>query len=234
MAILVRCPKCTVQLSAPDTAAGKKIRCPRCGEIVPISMPAAPPPLPDDAIMATAAEPAAPRASAIQVPPPVVFDPVEEDEDEPALPRRRRSSSDRYEVRRKIPMTPEDILSPSEYRNYRNIRAIAVLFIILGSCLGLGGITLVFRTNQPGQESTHPVVAILMAVIGVAGAVGGIATIRRSKRWAPLVYIMAAVYLLGFPVGTILSAIMLTGLSKYLRSVELIKRTTQEEEDDEG
>lgn len=36
MPIVVNCPGCPTKLSAPDTAAGKQIRCPKCGATAPV------------------------------------------------------------------------------------------------------------------------------------------------------------------------------------------------------
>jgi hypothetical protein len=146
----------------------------------------------------------------------------EDDEDEP--PRRRRRPAD--SLRRRIPTDPEDILYPSEYRNYRNVRAIAVLFVILGAVLALGGVGMAFHP----RERTDALFGTFMTVLGLAGIIGGIATLAKSRRWAPLIYVMAAFYLLAFPVGTILGAILLMGLSKYLDSAEIIKRTRRQSE----
>ena len=68
-----------------------------------------------------------------------------------------------------------------------------------------------------------PAVGIGMAFVGLAGAVGGIAALRGSRRWAPLIYIMASLYLFGFPVGTILSFVLFTGLRRYLDSVDRLR-----------
>jgi hypothetical protein len=42
MPITVVCPRCSAKLNAPDTAAGKKVKCPKagCGEIIAVSAPA--------------------------------------------------------------------------------------------------------------------------------------------------------------------------------------------------
>src|SRR4051794_961534 len=42
MPILVTCPKCAAKLNAPDSAAGKAVRCPKagCGTVVPVAAPA--------------------------------------------------------------------------------------------------------------------------------------------------------------------------------------------------
>ena len=119
---------------------------------------------------------------------------------------------------------PEDVLSASDYKNYRNVRAVSVLFVLLGSILVLGGIGLATDKNRIPEEQMHPAIAVGIAVAGLAGAVGGVAALRGSRRWAPLVYVMAAVYVFGCPIGTILSFVMFAGLSRYLDSVELIRR----------
>jgi hypothetical protein len=36
MPIVVTCPKCPTKLSAPDSAAGKQVRCPKCGAAAPV------------------------------------------------------------------------------------------------------------------------------------------------------------------------------------------------------
>lgn len=45
MPIAVLCPKCSKKLSAPDAMAGKKAKCPHCGQVMqlPVPRPAAPP-----------------------------------------------------------------------------------------------------------------------------------------------------------------------------------------------
>jgi uncharacterized Tic20 family protein len=37
MPISVACPTCGAKLKAPDTAVGKKIKCPKCGSLIPVS-----------------------------------------------------------------------------------------------------------------------------------------------------------------------------------------------------
>lgn len=118
---------------------------------------------------------------------------------------------------------PKDVLSPEDYLNYRNVRAVSVLFVVFGSVLALGGIGLAFDEDRRSQEEIHPALAVGIAVAGLAGAIGGIAALRGSRRWAPLVYGMAAVYIFGFPIGTILSVTMFRGLSRYLDNMEQIR-----------
>src|SRR4051812_20408250 len=44
MPISMQCPQCGKKLNAPDTAAGKRARCPQCKTIVTLPSPGAPPP----------------------------------------------------------------------------------------------------------------------------------------------------------------------------------------------
>jgi small basic protein len=117
----------------------------------------------------------------------------------------------------------KDVLSPDDYSNYRNVRAVSVLFVVFGSVLVLGGIGLALDENRRPPEQIHPAVGVGIAIAGLAGAIGGIAALRGSRRWAPLVYVMAALYVFGFPIGTILSIVMFKGLSRYLDSVERVR-----------
>jgi hypothetical protein len=118
---------------------------------------------------------------------------------------------------------PKDILSPADYKNYRNVRAVAVLFIVFGTVLVLGGTALALGENPDPKEQIHPAAVFGIAIIGLAGTIGGIATLRGMRRWAPLMYVMAALYVFGFPVGTILSVVLFTGLRRYLQSVERLQ-----------
>ena len=118
---------------------------------------------------------------------------------------------------------PEEVLSPAEYKNYRNVRAVSVLFILLGSVLVLGGIGVAVGKNPSPDEQIPPAAGIGIALAGLAGAIGGVAALRGNRRWSPLVYVMAALYVFACPIGTILSLVLLTGLSGYLDSVERVK-----------
>jgi hypothetical protein len=119
--------------------------------------------------------------------------------------------------------TAQDILGRDDYKNYRNVRAVAVLFILLGSVLLLGGLILGFGGDPDPKEPMPPAVGFGMAFVGLAGAAGGIAVLGGSRRWAPLAYIMATFYILGFPVGTILSYVLFTGMRRYLDSVDRLR-----------
>src|SRR4051812_22725535 len=74
MPIPVKCPGCAATLKAPDTAAGKRVKCPRCGGLISVAAPAPPAPA-KEAVKAPARRPA-------KAPPP-------EEEPAPARPERR-------------------------------------------------------------------------------------------------------------------------------------------------
>jgi len=120
-------------------------------------------------------------------------------------------------------MKPREVLSKEDYSNYRNIRAVSIFFSIFGSILFLAGIMVATFKAPNDQEAMHPAVGIVLGIVGLTGAVGGIAAFRGNRRWAPLVYLMAALYMLNFPLGTILGYAMCKGLSRYLASVERIR-----------
>lgn len=118
-------------------------------------------------------------------------------------------------------MKASQVLEAAEYRNYRNIRTISVLFVLVGGLFALAGTAVAIA--GPDADDQPRVVFVIMAIVGATGVVGGIATWRGNPKWAPLAYVMASMYLFAFPVGTILSYIMLTRLSKYLKSAKRLR-----------
>lgn len=120
-------------------------------------------------------------------------------------------------------VSPKDVLSPADYANYRNVRAVSILFVLLGSVLVLGGISTATQANPNPERQIHPALAFGVAAVGLAGALGGIAALLGNRRLAVLAYVMAAVYVLVFPIGTILSYVLFTGLGRYLDSVERLR-----------
>jgi hypothetical protein len=120
-------------------------------------------------------------------------------------------------------MKPREVLSKEDYSNYRNIRAVSILFSVFGTILLLGGIIAATAKPPDDREALHPAVGVILAIVGLTGAIGGIAAFRGNRRWAPLVYVMAALYILNFPLGTILAYVMFKGLSRYLASVDRIR-----------
>jgi phage FluMu protein Com len=79
MSIAVRCPKCEKKLNAPDSAAGKRAKCPACGQVMQMPAPPSKPPQAEEAFedlratdplgLPPAPKPAAPmRAAAAATP----------------------------------------------------------------------------------------------------------------------------------------------------------------------
>ena len=118
-----------------------------------------------------------------------------------------------------------DFLNKADYKNYRNVRAAAAMFVVLGGILALAGVALLSIDPESGQTPPPKIVAILLMIIGVAGAVGGIAVFIGNRRWSKLIYVMAALYVLAFPLGTILSVIMFIGLGRYMSDLSRFRES---------
>jgi predicted membrane protein len=123
--------------------------------------------------------------------------------------------------------TAKEILSSEEYTNYRNVRAASVLFVLIGSIGALvGGISVATGTRLDPNRNDPPAELVAVSVIGLAGAVGGLAALLGSRRWAKCAYVMAVPWLIAFPIGTIISWVVLSGLSRYLDSKERLREAT--------
>src|SRR6266545_5416443 len=87
MPIVVTCPGCPTKLSAPDNAAGKQIRCPKCGAVAPVPdlIPAEEVPV----VEATVAPPK-PKPKPVQA--------EADDEDEPPRKKAKRNDDDDNEA----------------------------------------------------------------------------------------------------------------------------------------
>jgi WD40 repeat protein len=81
----VACPECESTLRVPATAAGKRVKCPRCGKPVPV-------PVAEEEEKAVRTEPAAsPQAPAKKAPPRPA--PAEDEEEQDERPRARKGTS---------------------------------------------------------------------------------------------------------------------------------------------
>lgn len=118
---------------------------------------------------------------------------------------------------------PQDVLSKPDYRNYRNVRAVATLFVLLGSIFVLGGLVVLFNPPPGDDRVLAQIWGAVALVLGASGIWGGWATLRGDPRWAPWIYLMAAFYVLVFPLGTLFSLVLFLGLSRYLKSVEQLR-----------
>jgi hypothetical protein len=93
------------------------------------------------------------------------------------------------------------------------------MFIVIGVLLGLAGIMGLYLAQQPEAESSAIFVAIFMTILGLVGITGGIGVRLGDPSWSKLAYGMAAVYILAFPIGTILSIVLFIGLDRYLKDI---------------
>jgi hypothetical protein len=85
MSILVVCSNCSAKLNAPDSAAGKKVKCPKCQTAMVV-----PEPLPAEEAFEVVAESPAKKPTAK----PVVKAEVTLDDDEDAKPRKKRVAAE--------------------------------------------------------------------------------------------------------------------------------------------
>lgn len=123
----------------------------------------------------------------------------------------------------------ESTIGALHYRNYRNVRAVAVFYIILGVIFTLGTVVLLAAVHPDPERRLSPATkagfAVFLGAFGAAGVLGGFATLRGDRGRAKLVYAMAVLYLSAFPLGTILGLVMLTGLHRYLDSMDRLRDT---------
>ena len=128
--------------------------------------------------------------------------------------------------------SPKKILGSEAYSNYRNVRAVSIFFVVLGSIFVLGGLGILLGQDANARDRIHPLIGVGIALVGLAGAIGGIAALNGSRQVSMLVYVMAGIYVFAFPLGTILSFVMFIGLSRYLDSVERLRRQRMRRDDE--
>lgn len=78
MAVVVQCPGCPTRLSAPEGAAGKQLKCPKCGALATV---------PEQVVESKAAAPPKPKSK-------VTADPVDDDDDDDRPRSRKRRDED--------------------------------------------------------------------------------------------------------------------------------------------
>lgn len=100
--------------------------------------------------------------------------------------------------------------TPKQIGIVRNIRAICILYILLGAIAVLAGTALFF--DDSGEIPR--VAAGLILVLGLCGVVSAVGVLRRKSWGVPFCQIVSAVYLLNFPIGTILGAYFLWNIGK--------------------
>lgn len=144
MPIAVTCPSCDSNFNVKDIYAGKRAKCPSCGE--PMSIPAAPP--------ARAASPVA-RPVVAGKPKPVVDD---DESDEPVRPtRKRRDEEDEEPVspKRKRGARSRD---DADEKPKKKGSALPLILGVVGGVVVLGGgVTAAVLLSQPPTQATGSV-----------------------------------------------------------------------------
>jgi len=136
MPIIVACPKCATNLSAPDAAAGKMVKCPKpgCGAVTPVP-----------AFLA-AEEVAVVDAEAAPKPRPVRARADDDEDDRPRSKRRRQDDDedDRPRGRRRRPddddEDDDDFERPRPRRRKSGWGAGAIVAVVLGGLVVLLGV----------------------------------------------------------------------------------------------
>jgi len=103
-------------------------------------------------------------------------------------------------------------VSPQLARVARNIRAICVLYMIFGVVVLTAGVVTLLADRE-----THEIPAPAAIILVAAGAAGVISSfgVLRKRKWGILVcQVVSALYLMNFPVGTILGGYFLLNIGK--------------------
>jgi hypothetical protein len=242
--MLVKCPNCGKQLNVPDTAAGKKAKCPGCANIFEVM-----------ASSAVAAAPPAPKP-----PPPPIREDVEEDrprrrvrdeEDEDDRPRRRprdeeddddrprRRSRDEDDEDEDFDDQPRSRSRSGSGSSNGSITSVGIISIVLGSlitlgslCVLLGGIFVAAAANDiknmPNVQNANAGVGLLalggfiviligiaVLLLGVGQIMGGVGILRRRQWGRILILVIGGFYIL-FALNAVWSIIQLLGLPAFV------------------
>lgn len=147
MAIAVLCPGCNARLNAPDSAAGKNVKCPKCATLMTIPSATA-----DDDFEVVDDSPQSPGRAA---PPPATRKPVKtdvmlDDDDDDDRPRRRRDDDDDDDDR------PKKKKKGKKKAKSGGLSPGVMIAIAFGALLvlGGGGIGIYYATRDKSKETT--------------------------------------------------------------------------------
>lgn len=123
-----------------------------------------------------------------------------------------------YESPREPGIT-EAAISPKDAKIARNIRAICFLYIVfggLGVLVGVVGVLAGVAGALAGsqEQGLPPLVACLIGAVGFTGVVSAIGVLHKRTWGVPICQIVSALYLLSFPIGTLLGAYFLLNIGK--------------------
>ena len=96
--------------------------------------------------------------------------------------------------------------SQPQARIARNIRAICILYVTFGCIVAPVGTLGLFSAEEDGMPVA---VASLFLICGLAGVLSATGVLRRRKWGIPFCQIMSVLYLVAFPIGTILGGYFL-------------------------
>lgn len=229
MPIAVVCSECNTSLSAPDAAAGKNAKCPKCKAALVVPMF-----VKTDVTLDEDDRP--------QIKTDVE---LEEDDDCDFQPRRRKKGMRAVEAdavrsrrkrrhgrdRRRDEAGPETVLRRSDYVAYRNVRIVSFVILLHGLGLSLGCLFAFLPNPETGKvpaDALPPAAAAIFGVIGVAGATCGAAVFSGNRKWRPVVYFSAVLYFFALPVGPLFSIMILMNLSRYYESVERLNEANED------
>jgi len=95
----------------------------------------------------------------------------------------------------------------------RSIRAICILYTVFGTLAFLGGLGLLFGSPE-APDAPPKWFGWLLLIGGAAGAISAVGVLWKKSWGVPVCAIVSAVYLLSFPVGTILGGYFLFNIWK--------------------
>ena len=108
--------------------------------------------------------------------------------------------------------TPNEVKTvPEKSRTGRNIRAICILYIVFGAVAVLAGIG--FLVDPKGAD-VPPAVGWAVLFGGSFGVISAIGVLCKKMWGIPVCQVVSALYVLGFPVGTILGGYFLLNIGK--------------------
>jgi hypothetical protein len=146
MPIVVTCPGCPTKLSAPDSAAGKQIRCPKCGAVAPV-----PNLIPAEEVPVVEAKVTPPKPK----PKPVEAEAVEEERPRKRVSRRDEDDDDKPPRKKKRRYDDDDDDYDHDHRRPRRKSGGGggmVAVIVIGGLLLLAGVgaAVYFLTGKGG------------------------------------------------------------------------------------
>jgi hypothetical protein len=120
-------------------------------------------------------------------------------------------------------MTNRKLLG-NDYPIYRVVLIINAFCLVLGLLFSMGMLATAVMKPPPGRAPPETWVTVLMAVMGVGGLIGGIGVLCGSRRWSLLIHGITIPLLLVFPIGTLISGVMIARLGRYFDCCDRIRR----------